>query len=111
MKWVAKHHKRRPINLVASYREDGRVRQRYLGYLGSYDAAKLHDADERRRFWEFVDTKLRSLALPLDEYAKIVASIERKLPRPSVAAKRDGAVATVQIDRARRHPRKTHLMV
>lgn len=89
VKWVAKHRKRQPINLVRSFRENGRVRQKYVAYLGSHDPAKLRDADARREFWEFVDAKLQSLALPLDEHAKVVASIERRLPRPtrlSVAA-------------------------
>jgi hypothetical protein len=98
VKWVARHHRRKPLNLVASYRDErGRPKQRYLAYLGSYDAAELHDDDARRRYWEFIDAKLQSLALPLDEYAKIVSTIERRLPRPKRQMVRPEKVASVMV--------------
>jgi hypothetical protein len=81
-RWFDRNRKTLDIAvLVESHRVDGKPRHRTIAYLGSVHA-DVSGALGRARFYREVETKLAGLKLSRPVRAKIIGSIERRVPRP-----------------------------
>lgn len=76
--------------LVKSVRVDGKVRQKFVASLGSYQEAWIQVGDhyvldfkpDETKFWTKVWQKLHTLGLDPDEQARIEAKLAEKVPQP-----------------------------
>jgi hypothetical protein len=70
--------------MFEAYRLNGRPRQKWVGFLGSYYPSEAGDAERVAEFWAKIERKLGSLDISRADYIKAVAKIERMVPRPTV---------------------------
>jgi RNA binding exosome subunit len=69
--------------LVESHRVDGTPRQKIIKCLGSIGEENLHRVFRRQSFWATTEKSLAELGLSTEDQQKIIASIEKVVPKPS----------------------------
>ena len=69
--------------LVESRRIDGTPRQKIIKCLGSIGEENLHRVFWRQGFWVTTEKNLAALGLSDENQQKIIASIEKVVPKPS----------------------------
>ena len=83
--------------LVESYREDGKPRQRHVGYLGGITESRATIVNHRGHFWVDAMEKLDRMADRISdrERAAIEAKLAEKVP-PLTEAEIEGAVGSLE---------------
>ena len=71
--------------LVEGYREGDKTRQKIIKYLGSIGEERIIRVWRRRDFWETVEKNLSLVEMSDDERLKIIAHIEKAVPRPTAS--------------------------
>ena len=69
--------------LVESHRVNGTPRQKIIKFLGSIGEESLHRVFRCQDFWAAAEKNLASLGLSAEDQQKIIASIEKVVPKPS----------------------------
>lgn len=69
--------------LVESHRVNGTPRQKIIKFLGSIGEENLHRVSRCQDFWTTAEKNLASLGLSAEDQQKIIASIEKVVPKPS----------------------------
>jgi RNA binding exosome subunit len=69
--------------LVESHRVDGAPRQKIIKFLGSIGEENLHRVFWCQDFWVTAEKNLAALGLSAEDQQKIIAIIEKVVPKPS----------------------------
>jgi hypothetical protein len=71
--------------LVETHRINGKPRQKVIKYLGGIGEDALLHVYLRKCFWDTVEKNLSALELTTEKKNKIVASLEKTVPKPTDA--------------------------
>lgn len=69
--------------LVENQWQNGKVKQRYISYLGSIQKHLIKQYGPLRRFWISVDKNLQRLGLTFEQKQFIIQTIQKKLKEPN----------------------------
>lgn len=70
--------------VVESYREDKKVKQKVITYLGSIRQEWIRYPHIRKSFWTKAQKRLTKVNLPEKSLAKISSQIHKVIPRPEM---------------------------
>ena len=99
------------VKLVASRRVGGKVQAEHIAPLGSVLLPEPFSLSERTKFWEALDGRLSIVVdrigerFSAEERRKVIAGVDRRIPRPSEAEQISAAVAEARLAAEKRGKR------